>query len=342
MWWNKTVYSGPLDQYTYPRDIECGDLLQFLKHVDANKRIHLTDVIFYKNYPPVGYDLYIICAFGEFIDEEFIRRIDSDDNLPDVLLLTSQVYESNNYKKVRVFHLEHLHTARRFFTKEPYLKLKSRLYTHSSLSRRTALHKSIMTAKLLQRFDHKYTFCNLATGEYQIDQLESALQLFYPGVALTDLELETIKYLHANPVIEPGGQWDVDNDLYRDAKLVWTLESIFLSRKNAPTAYLTEKTIKSIISGAAFVLVGQQGSYKRLHDMGFESLIELKSDLGNDTERFHELFELMDSDFAMLDSAEAQDKVDYNYNYFWGAFYSHIEFRNQERIEAILDYINET
>ena len=31
MWWNKTVYSGDLKNYTYPRDIECGDLLQFLK-----------------------------------------------------------------------------------------------------------------------------------------------------------------------------------------------------------------------------------------------------------------------------------------------------------------------
>ena len=118
------------------------------------------------------------------------------------------------------------------------------------------------------------------------------------------------------------------------------LESIFLSREKSPVAYLTEKTIKPIISGAGFVIVGQQGSYNRLHNLGFESLIELKSDNGSDTERFNELFDLINN-FDILNSVEAQDKVDYNYNYFWGAFYSHIELQNKERIEKILNYINE-
>jgi hypothetical protein len=63
--WSKTKYSGPLKDYTYPRNIECGDLLHFLKSVDTNKRVHLTDIIFYNNYPPEGYDMYIVCAFGD-------------------------------------------------------------------------------------------------------------------------------------------------------------------------------------------------------------------------------------------------------------------------------------
>ena len=343
--WNSAQYSGSLKDYTYPANKEFGDLLLFLKRIKSNKKIHLTDVNYWQmQYPLMGYDIYIICAFGEFINEDFLNRLDRDEYFKDksVILLTSQHWETNKLKQIKVFHLEHLHTIKRFFTKEPYLKLDRRLYTHSSLSRRTTLHKSIMTAKLLQHLDHKYTFCNAEAREYQLDELTSTLERFYPSVKLTDLEIETIKYLHANPIIESGEQWDVDSDLYTNTKLVWTLESIFLSRQNAPIAYLTEKTIKPIVSGAGFVIVGQQGSYKRLHKLGFESLIELKSDLGSDVERFNELFELINSDFSVLDSKEAQDKVDYNYNYFWGAFYSHIEFQNQEHIEAILDYINET
>lgn len=343
--WNSAHYSGNLKDYRYPIDKEFGDLLFFLKRIKSSRKIHLTDVNQWQmQYPLMGYDIYIICAFGEFINEDFINKIDQDEYFKDksLILLTSQHWGTNNLKQVKVFHLEHLHTIKRFFTKKPYLKLNRRLYTHSSLSRRTALHKSIITAKLLQRLDHRYTFCNAEAREYQINELTSTLENFYPWIQLTDLEIETIKYLHANPIIEPGEQWDVDSDLYTDTKLVWTLESIFLSRQNSPIAYLTEKTIKPIISGAAFIIAGQKGSYNRLHNLGFESIIELKSDNGADSERFNELFESMDSDFGILNSKEAQDKVDYNYNYFWGAFYSHIEFQNRERIEAILDYINET
>jgi len=346
--WNNKRYLGPLSDYTYPRDIECGDLLQFLKQVNTNKRVHLTDVIYRGDGLPKGYDTYILCGFGEYVDDEFIARLDKDDNYPQVILITSQLYASTNYKKVRVFHLEHLHTIKRFFTKEPYLKLSSRLTTHGSLSGRSALHKSIMTVKLLSKFDattdYNYTFCNRPTVEYQINNLVDTLSMFYPGVDLTLTEIKTIEYLHSNPKILPGDQWDVDNDVYRDCKLNWDLESIFLSRQYAPLGYLTEKTIKPIISGSGFIIAGQQLSYTRLQNLGFESIIEFPADDKNDYDRFNALFDLIENyDFdELMNSAHTQDIVDYNYNYFWGAFYSHIEYRNRERIEQILDYINET
>jgi len=337
-----------LSNYTYPRDIECGDLLHFLKSVDTSKRVHLTDVIFKKNYPPAGYDLYIVCAFGEYTDDVFVNELDNNDAYPQVILITSQIYTSINYKKVQVFHLEHLHTIKRFFSKQPYLPLTSRLKTHGSLSRRSALHKSILTTRLLLKYDpamsYDYTFCNEATGEYQIDNLVQTLSTFYPGISLTDLEIKVIEQLHNNPKSVDGEQWSIDNTIYRDCRLNWDLESIFLSRQHAPLGYLTEKTIKPIVSGTGFIIAGQQQSYKRLSDLGFKSIIEFDADDKTDTERFNKLFELIDSyDFdALMNEQEAQDIVDYNYNYFWGAFYSHIEYRNRERIEAILDYINET
>ena len=338
--WKKTTYSGPLKSYTYPRDIECGDLLHFLKQVDSNKKIHLTDVIFYDNYPPAGYDMYIVCAFGEAVDEEYVNRLDADDLRPNPVLITSQLYHTTNYKRVQVFYLEHLHTIKRFFNKTEYSKLSTRSKTHGSLSRRNSFHKTILTAKLLNKFpnDLNYSFCNL-----DLNCGVANLKDFYPNLNLTDADLTTIEHLKNNPIVIPGEQWDIDNIVYQDSKLIWTLESTFLSKLNSPVAYLTEKIVKSIITGSVFVLVAQQNSYKRLNNMGFESVIKLSSDDKLDSDRFEELFDLIDNfDFdALLNSKETQEIVDYNYNYFWGAFYSHMLYRNQSRIEEILDYINE-
>jgi hypothetical protein len=337
--WSKTRFSGALKNYTYPRDIECGDLLHFLKQVDPGKKIHLTDVIFYDNYPPAGYDMYIVCAFGEAIDEDYIRRLDADDSRPNPVLITSQLYDTTDYKRVRVFYLEHMHTIRRFFNKTDYCKLSDRTKTHGSLSRRNSLHKTIITAKLLNKFSNNlnYSFCNMPGTVADLKE-------FYPSLTLTESDYTTIESLQNNPVVVPGEQWDIDNVIYRDSKLIWTTESMFLSKHNEPVAYLTEKIVKSIVAGTAFVLVSQQHSYKRLAELGFESVIKLSTDAQLDNERFTELFELIDNyNFdELLNKKETQEIVDYNYSYFWGAFYSHIEYRNQDRITEILDYINET
>jgi len=346
--WNRTRYSGELKNYKYPSDVEFGDLLTFLKQVDVNKKIHLTDVIF-NRYPLPGYDMYIVCAFGEAVDEDFINRLDADESLPNPVLITSQLYNTTNYKRVKVFHLEHMHTIRRFFQKTEYTKLSNRTTTHSILSRRTALHKTLLTVKLLAKFptNLNYTFNSWQPGEvfeYTENSIEQGLDLFYPGMQITDLEKAKIKNLHQTPVVIPGDHWGIDNKMYQDSKLVWATESIFFSKQHAPVAYLTEKTIKPIISGSAFVSVAQQLGQQRLDNLGFKSIIELQTDTRTDQERFGELFNLIDNyDFEdLLSRPETQEIVDYNYSYFWGAFYSHIEYRNRDRITEILDYINET
>jgi hypothetical protein len=45
---------------------------------------------------------------------------------------------------------------------------------------------------------------------------------------------------------------------------------------------------------------------------------------------------------SFLESARAQEIVDYNYNYFFNNFVNHVNKQNEEKIEQILDYINET
>jgi hypothetical protein len=334
--WNKVIYSGDLRDYTYPNNLECCDLLRFLKQVSTNKKIHLTDAMNWRMpVPAPGYDMYIVCAFGEFINESFMDKIDN--TLSNIVLITSQYFTNAPYKNTRVFYVEHLHTIKRFFTKKPYTKLADRSTIHGSLSNRNALHKTILTAKLLDKFDsYNYTFCNNATNEYDIDTLEKDLSNYYPFLNLSEKEIDLINFLHNNPKKVGGEDWGTDNAIYQDCQVLWTTESVFLSRKNAPTAYMTEKIIKTIISGAAFVLVSQRDSIHRLESMGFKSVFDSSYDSLPDDKRFEEIFKLINN----FNLPDAQNIVDYNYNYFWGDFYSNVEKNNQPLIKTVLDYIN--
>ena len=75
--WDSTLYSGDLKEYSYPCDKEFGDLLFFLKRIKTNKKIHLTDITKWEmTYLPTEYDIYIICSFGEFVNENFLNLID--------------------------------------------------------------------------------------------------------------------------------------------------------------------------------------------------------------------------------------------------------------------------
>lgn len=344
MWKNNTIYCGDLFKYHYPMDKEVGDFLKFLKHVSSKKRIYLSDVPRYNApMPPLNYDIYIICIFGEGMDDEFVRALDQNPNFADkkVILLTSQFYEAE-LKNIKIFCVEHMHTIIPFLPQADYTRLKNRQFTHGLLSNRNALHKTVVLAKLLENFnaDVQYSFCNVSSTEYSDPAtIRSVLQNL--DVSITDAEDLQIQKLHKNPVVIPGHHWDVDNRIYKNSKLIWTVESIFSSHDS--TAYITEKTIKSIITGSVFVIVSQKHSLKRLRMLGFETFesdFNLTYDQADDSTRYKEIFNLIDNfDFdKQLD--DLQDKADYNCNYFYTKFYDHVERINKNTIEHIIEYIN--
>jgi hypothetical protein len=180
MRWNLATYHGDLAQYRYPVDKEFADLLLFLKHVKLNKRVYLSDVMGWNiPYPALDYDVYIICGFGEAINEDLINRLDTDPAFEDkhVILLTSQYYQPV-LKKIKLFHVEHLHTIKRFFPAITCSALKDRTYNHGALSRRTTFHKSYALIKLRQQFGQslQYSFCGFQdNNEYQVDKLTHVL-----------------------------------------------------------------------------------------------------------------------------------------------------------------------
>jgi hypothetical protein len=342
MWQNNSVYRGDLFKYHYPVDKEVGDFLDFLKHISSDKRIYLSDVPKYNApMPPLDYDIYIICIFGEGMDDEFVQALDNNPAFADkhVIVLTSQFYKTK-LKNIKMFRIEHIHTIIPFFPKCEYTQLKDRRFTHGLLSNRNALHKTVVLAKILEKFkdDVQYSFCNGASTEYSDPQtIRTVLENL--GVAITDAEDLQIQNLHVNPVVVPGHVWDIDNHIYQNSKLIWTVESIFSSRDSH--AYITEKSIKSIITGSAFVIVSQPQSMERLRMLGFETF---ESDFGiafdslNDSARYKEIFKLIDNFDHSIDNL--QDKADYNHDYFYNKFHDYVKGVNKNAIEHAIEYIN--
>jgi hypothetical protein len=347
---SSNIYSGCLAQYTYPENIECQKLLQFLKRVINKKRVHLTDVNYWKMpYPLPEYEIYIVCAFGEFVNEDFIHTLDEDPLFTNkhIILITSQYYQPTNLKNVKVFYLEHMHTIVDYFCSKTYTKLSERSHCHGLLSRRNAVHKSLVLNRLYNNHVDSllYTICNIESTEFQIQNLAQDSR-YILGVKLSEQEVSDITALHNNPISIPGHQWSVNNNIYNNTKLNWAVESIFLSREFCPTAYLTEKIIKPIVAGSCFVLVSQQHSYQRLKSWGFETfenIFQLDFDQDTDPVRLEKIYHLIDTtDFNdILCNPEIQQAVDYNHAYFFGDFVKNIDQSNEPRIEEIIKYINE-
>lgn len=344
--WHSKIYAGALSQYHYPANKEFGTLLNFLQRIDPVQasRTYIVDMCdWHMPDPDPNYDIYIVCAFGEFVNEDYCHRLSQQ--FPDrkLILLTSQYYTPCNLENFTVFVIEHLHTAVRFFKQREYLPLTQRPHVHATQSRRNALHKSMITAQLLAQFpDLQYTFCNRTTNEYSLDTFEQDLQQIL-AIRCTKEDVKRIVELHNNPCEIPGADWDITAH-YTHSKLFWVTESIFLSRDACPTAYLTEKTLKPIVTGCAWIVGGQQHSYQRIRDLGFETF---ESDFGidfdtlNDRERMESIYGLMDLDFDdIITKVDIQEKINYNYNHFFGNFVAHVEKQNQPRIQQFLDYVN--
>ena len=348
MWENNLVYCGDLFKYPYPTNKEVGGLLAFLKRVNTQHRVYLIDVPRWNlPMPPVDYDIYIMCMFGEAVNEDYITTLDQHPDYAgkQIILLTSQFYLQPAFTHTQVFYIEHLHTVIPFLPKSEYTRLANRQITHGALSHRNAIHKTILTAKLLNKFgtELQYSFCNSKSNEYTDPQKVIDIMTGL-GFDLRN-DIDTINYLHQNPVTVDGPQWGVDNPVYQNSQLIWTAESIFVSQDNGPTAYITEKLMKAVISGSPFIAVSQKNTLERLRLLGFETYereFGIDYDDKSDIDRYTAIFDLIDN-FNLkpvLESAKVQDIADYNHNYFYTTFYNHVEQNNIELIDQLIEYIN--
>ena len=120
----------------------------------------------------------------------------------------------------------------------------------------------------------------------------------------------------------------------------WVAETWFSYSTNS-SPFLTEKTIKPIVSGCVFSVLGQKDSFKRIKRLGFKNYFdaeESKFDQLWDNERAPAMINFI-KDIAGKDLTYLQDQVDANYNYFYGDFYDYVESCNAPVIDNLIEYI---
>jgi hypothetical protein len=343
-------YRGALSGYKY-NNWQIADLLDFLSQAKNPDKIWIGDSLGWEitqDDVPTDYDTYIFGYFGEFVNTNFLKDINA--RLADKkLILLSSVncgnFELSNFRK---FYIEHLHHYVRFYSKTDYKPLTARPHQHSIMVGRLAIHKIIALAQLKLLYpDLLYTYQKSPSVEVSESNFFDSYRLTH-NIDLSDTMKQQIQQLFDSPPVSidsngnnkflPPGGWETDLPTYTDSQFHWSVESIYLTLKNFPRSYLTEKSIKPLASGTPFAVIGQRKSHERLSRMGFEPYIDYK-DL-DDLDDNVRLLDIIDS-VNYLDLNWLQSVADFNYNWFYNNFFDHVEQKlNAETKQAVLDYIN--
>lgn len=311
-------YNGRLKYYDFPY-IECGTDLHFLSEVQDKNNTYLVNSNWNISIPN-GYDTYIITALGESLNTELLNVQGRK-----IVICSEYTTKMPQHSDTHYFTMEHLHWytnpvsyCGEFFKQRQRKPLNNRLYSFGCLNQRPDNHKEVIVNSLLQRWP---------------DQLQ------YTWVGFPENPNFTKRYNIAKKVVF-GHQWDVNNNILNDSRLIWVTESMFDSCDNMPTAYLSEKTIKAIVTKSMFVICGQRLSYKRLRECGFETFeshFNIDWDMEWDDVRMSNILNLIETFDYSLDR---QDLVDYNYNYFYNDFFERTNAKNSLVKEEILAVIN--
>lgn len=340
-------YRGALSSYRYD-NWQINNLLDFLSQAKHSDKIWIGDNLGWNDSDvPNNYDTYIFGYFGEFVNTDFLEKINHC--LPDkkLILLSStdcSNFELSNFKK---FYIEHLHHLTKFYPSTPYRPLAARSYQHSIMVGRLAVHKIIALAQLkLLHPNLLYSYQKLPSIEISESDFFSCYKTIHNIDLSASLQSE-IQQLFDNAPVSinsnindksvPYG-WESDLPTYTDSQFHWSVESIYLTLENFPRSYLTEKSIKPLTSGTPFVVLGQRKSHFRLIRMGFQPYFDCNdSDDQDDNVR---LLDIINS-VNYLDLGRLQTIADFNYNWFYNNFFDHIEQKiNAETKQAVLDYIN--
>jgi hypothetical protein len=128
--------------------------------------------------------------------------------------------------------------------------------------------------------------------------------------------------------VDTTGIMDLVDPLYQQAFLHVVTETVY----NYPTTFISEKTIKPIISKRPFVMVGPVGSIARLQRLGFQTFSDFWSEeydtITNCEDRILAVVDLIDFicsnslDQLQVLCNKMQKVLDYNYNYYINDFKS--------------------
>lgn len=331
---------------------------EWVKQLPTNKKIFLALWQGWDSIAdlPTDYDYYILSYHIEAVNLEWIKQQSSKLNKPILVLFDGQSYNTviPNVTFVSFYYWhEQLRKIHNWFGIQGKTVPK---YKFSAICNRVSQSKLWVTTKLLETAkDQSLIALNNwielknvhnweLTGNSKLDKLT---QIFLNKYINTTIRIDDFDNRKDNDPRSTSNPWQ---PVLTDAAIHFTNESFHYSNQNNqiyPGPFITEKTMKSLLSGTAFIPVGQFETFKTLSqfglnfDYGFDTSWD--SDPGN-ISRFESIINLIDYlNTQSVTSIVDQTKHSSQHNQEWivsNNFYQKVNSSNQESIQQIFDYIS--
>jgi len=318
-----------------------------------NKKIYLSMwSAWYSTDLPADYDYYIVSYHLEAVNLPWLRQQASQLNRPIIVLFDGNSYDVS---------IPNVHFIPYYYWHEQLAQLiawfgiqakPTPSYKFSAVCNRITQSKVWITTKLLETapesslvvlnswLDEKNVHNWQPTGNSKLDQLTDVFRSRYQGqtIKIDDFDTNTM-----NQQSITGNPWQ---PLINDVAVHFTNESFHYSLMMDPDEYiwpgpfLTEKTLKCLAGGTAFIPVGQFETYRTLGALGLEFNYGFDttwdSDPGN-LSRAASIVDLID-DLNQVDIAKlvdlTQESSRFNQNWIvTGQFGQQCQRHNQESTE---------
>jgi hypothetical protein len=229
---------------------------------------------------PLGYAYYFVSFYYEHIDEDWLNAQCRRVNAPVILLTDWQYYDwerpENLYCYTYYSYPEQINQMLEWW---PTPVKKNIQYKASVFCNRITQSKLLIFTKLAETFGLENLVAVLGdwledknvhywqnTGNSQLDSLSKVFKQKYLGK-----EIRFDLFDNANNVQKTNS--DPWSKAYQECALNFTNENFhysFMNYHTLPGPFISEKTIKCLVGGTAFVAVGQFDTYHTLENLGFK------------------------------------------------------------------------
>jgi hypothetical protein len=306
---------------------------------------------------PKGYDYYIVSFHLEAVNLDWIRSQEVNGKI--IVLFDGNHYdlEIPGVEFVSFFYWHYqIEKMQQWFGMQPKQQPK---YKFSAVCNRITQSKLWVTIKLLEVaresslivlnswLEEKNVHAWQLTGLPELDKYTEIYREKYLG---TEIKIDDFDTRTQNVQSITGTPWQ---PLYQDCAINFTNESFHYSYMAAdnqeyvwPGPFITEKTLKCLLGGTAFVPVGQFHTYKTLQDLGFKFNYQFDTAWDNDSgnlTRFCKILELINwlNQFDVDQLVEfTKDANEHNQHHITsGNFFQVCERRNLESIDKIYSLV---
>jgi hypothetical protein len=306
---------------------------------------------------PLGYDYYIVSFHLEVVDIAWLKRQKVIGLI--IVLADGQSY---NLKIPGVEFLSFYYWHYQLQQMQEWFGIKEKViptYKFSAVCNRISQSKVWTTTKLLETaqdaslivlnswLTEKRVHGWQLTGNTKLDQLT---QLFCNRYLGQEIKIDDFDNATQNFQNITGNPWQ---PLYQDCAVHFTNESFHYSKMIEhnqeyiwPGPFITEKTLKCLLGGTAFIPVGQFETYQTLKNLGLQFDYDFDTawdlDSGN-LSRAESIIKLIDNlNECTIDQllTKTEQSTKYNQNYIVsGKFFERCQQINEESVVKILNLI---